>query len=153
MSSDENTNTSSKNTFNGHTFVKSGEFWGLTIGSYNFLFRNFPSESALTEKGNISTIDQYAGKPLYISSENMQASFEIYNNLNKIVERWQFACESGKNCTENLPIKDCSSNFIILEEGNNEEIEQKQGCVYIRASSENITRITDEFIYRIIGVK
>jgi hypothetical protein len=152
---DKTASNSDKLIYNGFEFVKqSSELWSVSKDSYQFFFKYNPKE---TEKVSsmLNLVSSYANKPLYISSENIEASSEIYRNLfyqNKIVERINPACIEGEKCEDNSPIKTCKDNLIIIREGNATEIKQQDNCVFIYGKSENLTSLSDEFLFKITGI-
>jgi hypothetical protein len=143
--------------YNGETFISQNGFWFLNKYGANFSFISSPSEtdSLVLEREEISnTINDYSNVPIYIYSENSNAELEIYKNIFPIAERVQNACPSGKECSnENWPVKDCSENLIIIEESSVNEIVQEENCVYIRGNENNLIQISDEFLFKILGVK
>jgi hypothetical protein len=141
-----------KITYNGHEFINSNELWATTIGDYSFAFQYNPEQ---VEKipSTVNYLNSYEGRTLYFSSENQNALGEIYKNLNQIVGRFQEACLNETNCNENLPIKNCSNNFIIIKESNLTSITQEENCVFIEGNYENLTAITDEFLFKVLGVE
>jgi len=154
LSREETTNTE-KVIYNEFEFTKQSGFWNLNKENYQFSFKYNPKE---TEKINpaLNLLGSYANKPLYIYSENMEATTEIYRNLfyqNRIVERVQDACINGSRCDNNYPIKNCESNFIIIKESNNTEIKQQQNCVFISGNMGNLTELSDSFLFKLIGVQ
>jgi hypothetical protein len=147
-----NSNTDEKVTYKGYEFVSSNGFWTTKIGDYSFAFQYNPEQ---VEKVS-STVDysnKYQGKTLYFSSENPYAISEIYRNLDQIVGRFQEACLNETGCKENLPIKNCSNNFIVIRESNFTNILQDENCVFIEGNFENLTSITDEFLFKTLGVE
>jgi hypothetical protein len=141
--------------YNNYEFVKQNSFWMLTIGNFNFAFKYNPKEieNLSLNIENLSYVNSYNGKPLYVYSENSEAKLEIYQNFQNIVERMQSACYEKSKCQEDWPLKDCTNNFVIIQEGSSNKIEQKQNCVFIEGKKEDLTKLTDEFLYKIIGVK
>jgi len=145
--------------YNGFEFTNQNGFWVLDIENLEFAFRNNPNEVKRIDS-NVSLLNAYFNQPLYLSSEDGEASSEIYINLNQITLRMQNAClnssliqnKSKDSCDENLPIKDCNSNFIIIKESNNTEIIQNQKCVFIQGPKEELLNLTDEFLFKIIGI-
>ena len=135
--------------YNGFEFKSSGGFWVLEIGNMQFAFKYNPNEVERIDV-ELASLDKYYQKPLYINSENKEAEFEI-RNLNQVVLRKQYAC-LDEECEEDLPIKTCEDNFIIIREANNSNIIQDNNCVFILGPQENLTKITDEFLFKIIGV-
>jgi hypothetical protein len=57
------------------------------------------------------------------------------------------------DCEETLPIKTCEDNFIIIKENNFTNIIQEDNCVFIQGPSENLTMVSDEFLFHILGVR
>jgi len=140
--------------YRGYKFVEQNGFWGTTIGNYDFLFRYNPTQVESMEiEGDLNYLTSYSGKPLYVFSEDYVAEVEIYRNLGNIVQRFQGACPEGTNCTEDWPVKDCSNNFIIIKKANESRIYQEQNCAFIEGNAENLTQITDEFLFKITGIE
>ncbi len=158
-------NNSKKNlVYNQYEFVKQGDYWYSQINEKTFVFKYNPYE--IQESFNITgdglkSINNYQGNPLYIYSEDYQAEREIVLNLNGIPLRIQRACLNDSNfentkkelCPEELPIKDCSNNFIIIKESEKKEIYQKEGCAFILGEKENLLKLTDEYLFKILGLK
>ncbi|MFH1801297.1 MAG: hypothetical protein ABH804_00470 [archaeon] len=138
--------------YNGFEFVKINDLWFLSTGNYEFSFKYNPLQ---TENINseLKKISNYQGNPLYYSSENNEALSEIYINLNMIVQRFQPACLEGEECDENIPVKNCGDNFILIKEKNNSRIYQDENCVFIEGQKGDLTKLSDEFLFKIIGVK
>ncbi len=150
--------------YNGIEFVKQNELWFTRIGNLNFAFKNNPKE---VEKINseLNSVENYYGKPLYISSENEAAEFEISQNLNEIFQRMQKACFKNEGnlsfdasffeeeCNDNSPIKTCEDNFIIIKNNNKTKMIQEKNCVFIQGPQENLTKIADEFLFKILKIE
>jgi len=140
--------------YNGFEFTKQSELWNVNIGNYQFYFMYNPKETERISSA-LNPLSSYSGKPLYIYSENSEALIEVYRNLfyqNQIVERVQDACFKGEKCDSNAPIKTCENNFIIIKESNITEIKQQQNCVFIQGNSQNLTKLTDGFLFKITGI-
>ena len=149
----EKTSPSKKITYNGFEFINQNGVWITQIGETQFAFKYNPKE---VEKitSELKSLENYYQKPLYLSSENGEAEAEIYQNLDKFVQRTQRAClEGGKCLDKNLPIKTCEDNFIIIEEGENYNIRQENNCVFIESTRENLTKLSDEFLFKITGIE
>ena len=66
----------------------------------------------------------------------------------------QLACLEGEECAnDELPIKTCEDNFIIIRESDVTEVVQEDNCVFIRGEAEELAKITDAFLLKIIGVQ
>ena len=141
--------------YSGFEFVNQNGFWFLDMGQFQFAFKYNPRQVERIDS-ELDYLNKYSGKPLYISSESAEAEAEIYRNLfyypNRIVERMQSACLTDENCGENSPIKTCADNFIIIKESENTEIIQNESCVFIKGPQQNLTKITDEFLFKILNI-
>ena len=137
--------------YNGFEFVNQNGLWILDIGGTKFGFKNNPNEVPRINS-LINSVKDYSGKPLYVYSENKMAEYEVYNNLRQVALRMQPACLNEEKCEKNIPVKTCEDNFIIIQESENLEILQNKSCVFIKGPQENLTQITDEFLFKVIGV-
>lgn len=138
--------------YNGYKFVYENEYWSTTIGSYKFIFKYNPTQVERIQS-ELRYLDSYSGAPLYISSEDYVSEAEIYRNFENTVERFQEACLSEKECQGNFPVKDCSNNFIIIRKANESKIYQEENCVFIEGREENLTQMTDEFLFWILDIE
>jgi len=134
--------------YNGFEFTNDNGVW--LIG--NFVFQNGPADVGNTSLGILNDVTSYQDRPLYIYSEDSSARVEAYINLGNIANRVQDACIEGTTCSENVPVKTCSDNFIIIKESNNTAIKQDGECVYIEGQKDDLVKLTDEFLYKILGV-
>ena len=144
--------SSNKVEYNGFEFIKQDNFWVLEIGDFEFVFTNNPNEVQEIET-EVNFLNNYAGKPLYLSSENSAATSEIVSNLNQIALRMQPACFNKSDCEQDIPSKTCEDNLIIIEEKNQTSIIQEENCVFIQGPKENLTQISDEFLFNILGIR
>src|SRR4030043_218564 len=141
--------------YNEIEFTKESGLWIAEIGNFQFSFKYNPEEIEKTNS-QLNSLNSYYEKPLYIYSEDTGAETEIYRNLfyyNQIVQRIQNPCleEDKEKCGENLPIKNCEDNFIIIRESNNTEIKQQENCVFIEGKKEDLTKLSDGFLFKITG--
>ena len=56
-------------------------------------------------------------------------------------------------CKEDFPVKDCENNFVIIRESNDTKIVQEKNCVFIQGEKENLTQITDEFLFNVFEIR
>lgn len=165
--------------YNGFSFIENNGYFFTSIGGYDFAIRTDPRNiDGSLINGTIKTLNSYSGAPLYYNSEDSEALIEIRNNFGQIVLRMNTeACPGetisfGENLSENksasqeflvpilecdeeknMPIKDCeSSNVVIIEIKNKSSILQKDNCVFISGSEDEILSITDEFILKVLGI-
>ena len=95
----------------------------------------------------------YYGKPLYLYSENREAEAEIYRNLYPIAGEMTYACPEGKSCDKNVSTRTCTDNFIIIRESENAMVYQEEGCVFIEGQGDNLAKMADGFLLKIMGVR
>lgn len=157
FSSKENEN-SEKIKYNGIEFIKTDEYWNFKLQGYNFITKYNPIEIENITFLSYSSINNYAGKPLYFVGDFNEPNYEISRNLNPFILRAQKACLNGP-CVGNLPIKNCSAdNIIIIQEPENEKegikesIYQQDNCIFIISSIENQARYADAFLFKILGI-
>jgi hypothetical protein len=147
--------SSSSIIYNNIQFTKTSGLWYAKPNELTFSFTYNPNEVEKTSN-ILNEISSYSGKPLYIYSKNSNAITEIYRNLvysNNIVLRMQEACPENENCNEDIPIKNCENNFIIIREANESRITQNNKCVFIEGKSEDLVKQTDSFLYKITGIQ
>lgn len=141
--------------YNGIDFTKESGLWNAKISNLQFSFVYNPQETGKINS-SLNKLEDYAGKPLYIYSENRETLTEIYRNLfyqNLIAQRVQEACIWEEKCEGDFPIKTCSDNFIIIKESENSQIYQQENCVFIEGKKEDLVRLADSFLFKIIGVQ
>ncbi len=144
--------------YNGQIFVNSNGLWQTQLGDFVFSFAYSPGEMFIFNS-ELNSIQSYVDLPLYVyieKQEDYAALNEIYRNLfynNKIVQRLQYACLEGEECEGDYPIKDCSTNMIIIKENNSSKLYQKENCVFIEGERQDLTKIADSFILKIVGLE
>ncbi len=143
--------------YNGYKFEASNGYWATTAGQYQFFFKLNPLEtknfSSSFDNTTLKLVQNYIGKPLYLYSQDSYASQELAQNLKPFVERYQPACFEATNCPQDIPIKDCTNNFIIYKISNSTSVRQQDNCVFIEGKQEDLVYLTDEFLFKILGIK
>ncbi len=139
---------SNKIDYNGFKFINQNGLWYLG----NFSFTYLPQEVNYTALG-INPITSYQGKPVYIYSENQGAEVEVTTNIGLVAQRVQKACPVGVSCDISIPVRTCSDNFIIIREGSNSSITQKDNCVLIEGQKKELTALADQFLFKTLGIK
>lgn len=149
----------SKIEYNEINFIKDKSgYWNFEINNQKFSTKYNPGE--INERGisffSYLNINSYKNKPLYFEGIG-EPVYEIGKNLRSFVSRVQGACLSEENCEENLPIKNCSANNIIIiqepDKNEREKIYTEDNCVFITASLSNQTMYADAFLFEILGIK
>ena len=151
-----NTNTNNINSnninsvnYNGFEFVEQNGFWILNQNGINFVFRYNPHKVPQIYS-NIKPLENYQNKTLYLYSEDVLAESEIYGNLLSFVNNVENACL--EECEENFPVKTCQDNFIIIREGNR-SITQENNCVFIEGKKEDLIKLADEFLFKLMNIE
>jgi len=142
--------------YNGLEFYPDNNYWLTDIGELTFKFRYNPKETENVSNyilNQVPLATDYLSKPLYLSSSNQEVLAEIYSNTKYFVERFQNACLNESNCPEDLPIKNCTENFIIIKEAEEPSLTIEENCVFIQGSQQDIVMLTDEFLYKLLGIK
>ena len=157
----QNSSEKNKIEYNEYKFSNENNLWITSINNVDFSFRYSPLETKDMEI-ILKNINNYYNKPLYVYSEDASSEIELKRNLQQIATRIQPACFSNETCDGDFPIKTCSDNFIIIEvseanetgsEQNEEEITQKENCVYIKGEKQDLVKLTDSFLYKILDIK
>jgi len=141
--------------YKGVTFVRNGDYWNSNFKGQNFITQYNPEEVKDINVFTKMYLTDYSGKPLYFVTESGQAEMELAVNLKTSVLRIQNACISEKNCENNLPIKNCSiDNIIVIKEAINEteSIYQDKKCVFITAEYSNMTKYEDAFLFKVLEI-
>lgn len=138
--------------YNGFEFVNQNEHWFMSVGGMNFVFKYTPNQ---VEKINsiINPVGNYYNQPLYVFSENEDAKMEIYRNLEQVALRIRPAYLEGREGEENWPVKTCEDNFIIIKESDVIGISQDENCVFISGPQENLTKLADGFLFKVLGIE
>lgn len=151
----ERTATGPVYNYNNYEFaLNQNGFWQTTINNQVYQFQNFPNETEdISLKG--FNLNFYSGRPLYFISESPDATSEIAGNLARVIPRTpQEVCLAGQNCTGDFPEKDCSlDNIIIIRENNESKVYSQENCVFIEGQYSELIKLSDSFLYRMLGVK
>ena len=149
--------------YKGIEFVQDNSgYWSFKIDGIDFLTKYNPEETEKISFSSDLNIADYSNKPLYFVGIFQEPNFEINRNLNSLVLRVQEACLSKNDCENDLPIKNCSvDNIIVIKEleidledesEEKENIYQQENCVFITASLGNQTKYADKFLFNILGI-
>jgi hypothetical protein len=137
---------------NGIEFIEQSGYWVAEINQAVFIFRYNPEQIQETNP-SLNLLDNYYNKVLYLNSNTSEAELELFANMGQFVTRIQRACLEGEECLyEDVPIKTCEDNFIIIEQAEEKEIIPNQNCVYIRGPEQELTQLTDEFLFNIFNI-
>jgi hypothetical protein len=149
-----NKNDVKKLEYKGIIFLKESEYWLFQYSGANFITKYNPKETENISSFGYLFLEKYKDKPLYIAGDRAEAYMEINTNLMQLVQRIQPSCNE-KNCSENLPVKNCSiDNIIIFIVPNNssDSIKIQEKCIIITADYPERIRYADNVIYKILGI-
>jgi hypothetical protein len=156
FSGEKENSSSEKITYNGIDFVRGDSgVWAFEFQNRQFLTQYNPQETGGISSLILRSPGDYSGQPLFFLGQS-GAVREIEYNLRSIVTRTQEGCiqEYEKRCNNATPIKNCSTdNVIIIEESNNTKITQEENCIFIEAPYENQTMAGDAFIFKVLGIQ
>ncbi len=136
--------------YKGFKFIQQNELWVLKLNIGDFIFSYNPND-VKKANGSINGFENYRDKKLYIYSENTEAESEIRINMAQFVESIEKACLDNMKCDQNILIKTCDENFIIIKSGN-EGIKQDKNCVFIEGKNEDLVNLADSFLLKILGI-
>lgn len=155
-------NAASKNStkeimYNKINFLNQNGFWVANYNQNKFVFTYNPMQIELLDTINFTrNIKDLLNQPLYIYSDNnYNAESEIRTNLLPFVNRIQDACPEGVRCNQknqDIPIKDCSNNFIIIQNGT-QGVRQEQNCIFISGNGQDLIKTIDSVLFKIIGIE
>ncbi len=147
---------SQKIDYNGIVFMQKSGYWSFEVDGNSFATKYNPNEVKDIGFLSFHKLNDYAGKPLYFVTKNRESMIELGANLNPFVQRIHNACLSEEDCEEDLPIKNCSiDNIIVIKEPKNESnnIYQEENCIFITADYENQTRYSDVLLFNILEIR
>ncbi len=126
--------------YNGFEFSFQNGFWVLNKDGNSFIFKYNPNQ---IEKTNaiFGDLENYKNKTIYINSDDIISESEIRVNLAQFSR------------IENSQNKGCEENYITIKESDESRILQDRNCVLIEGKKENLVKLTDEFLFKILGVE
>lgn len=141
-------------TYNGIVFTNQNGFWAANYQNERIAFTYLPSQIPESDLSNLTRdIDDFSDKPLYIFSEDYNAESEIGFNLLPFATEIENACPEGIECEdEKLQIRNCESNFIIIQNGN-EGVRQEENCIFISGRGDNLIKLADNVLFKIFGIR
>lgn len=151
---DSNSATNATVTYNGIAFTNQNGFWAMGYGNERLVFTYLPSQIAESDLTNLTkSIDDFSNKSLYIFSEDYNAESEIKFNLLPFASEIKNACPAGIACdNEELPIKNCEDNFIIIRSGD-ESVREEKNCIFIYGEGDNLIKLADNVLFKIFGIR
>lgn len=142
FNNNEETNQNNKKiNYNDFEFSEQNGFWLLNKNGNSFIFSYNPSEVERINF-NVNHLENYYEKNLYINSEDIESESELRANLGQFVKNIQIQ----KNET-------CEDNIIVIKGGIENKIYQDKNCVFIEGKNEELIKLTDLFLFKILGIE
>ncbi len=138
--------------YNGVDFLFSNGKWYFEMDGRVFSTYFNPEDTENISIAGSMKLGDYTNQALFFSVGSSQDAIqEITSNLGNLVTRTQYVCI--EDCEEDLPIKNCSEgNIIITLDVNQTSVKQEDKCVYLLASNEEMIRVSDAFIFKLLGI-
>ncbi|MBM3247618.1 hypothetical protein FJZ17_03725 [Candidatus Pacearchaeota archaeon] len=133
-------------------------YWDFELNSQKYTTLYNPLDVANVSIEAEKALGEYAGKTLYFASPGSEdysegARAEILTNLGYFISKTNFACLNS-DCIEDYPIKNCSSDSLVLFElSNKSSVKSKEKCIIIQYKEGEAELVADAFLYRILGLK
>jgi hypothetical protein len=120
--------------------------WGVTLGDNTVYLTNSPDSVSGIDVSVDKTLEDYVGQNLYVDSSDELIANEIGSTLGIYTLRAQRACFG--ECGEDLPIKTCEDNLIVISNATIGRVYQEDNCIFIEGGMLE----ADAFLYRVLGV-
>lgn len=148
-----NAGTNASITYNGMVFSNQNGFWATDYMNERLVFTYLPSQIIEDDLSNLTKgIGDFLSKPLYISSEDLNAESEIKFNMLPFANEVKNACLEGTSC-EGEDTKDCTTdNFIIINNGN-EEVREEGTCIFISGEGDGLIKLIDNILFKMFGIR
>jgi hypothetical protein len=132
-------------TYNGIPFSNQNGFWITSYSNQRLVFTYFPSQITSDLLNITRGIGDFAGKPVYLFSEDSNSTSELSVNLAGFV--------SQIVPVQNLSSVDCSKNFIIIEKSLSDSVSQQQNCIFISGQQQDLIALSDNVMFKLFGIK
>ncbi|MFA5485341.1 MAG: hypothetical protein WC260_03800 [Candidatus Pacearchaeota archaeon] len=132
-------------------FIQQNELWYTQINNDYYIFEYLPNQIADIIINTTMKIQNIENKPLYIVNPQ-DISYILTSNLQNHVLRFQEACINLEECNENIPLKDCSIDNIIIIKSSSEKTQviQDQNCIYLEG---DISKTSNKFLYSLFNIE
>ena len=135
-------NSSQIVTYNGIKFFSQNGLWTVERNNKKFIFSYNPTETPSTDLSNLTiSARDISDKPLYIYSYDNFAELEVKTNLMNISSKIQ-----------SIQTPNCNENSVIIENGTL-GVRQNQSCIFISGQGEDLIKLIDNVLFKILGMK
>jgi len=146
-------------TYSGINFIKTDyDTYRFKYGGRDYETYYNPEDTENISGQVTGIITNYANEPLYFgvnSREDLSipGNREILVNMQGLILREMVSC-LDEDCTENYPIKNCTSdNIIIFKYGEDINILQEDKCIYLYGPEEEHIRMADAFLFKLMKIQ
>jgi len=147
-------NSGDKKNYNGIEFSQDEYgLWVFSVYGGEFKTQSYPTETEEINFEGELNINELSGRTLYFSSDNNLAISEVIYNIGRFASRYQEACITDDNCENDLPVKTCEDNFIIIKESNQTKAYKSKNCVFIEYKEGEEILASDKYIFKILGIQ
>ena len=146
--------------YNGLKFTQT-EYgtWAFSANDKNFETKFNPEQTKDVSNILIKNLQDYYNQPLYFGADSTSevsslGNAEITRNLAQFIVKAQLSCITN-NCLEDNPIKNCSSDNVIIFKSsalNITRIGEDDDCVILEYSPGEEELIADAFLFKIFGI-
>lgn len=144
--------TGARVTYGAYSFQQVGSYWQLEDSAQLLYFQYNPGQIARIP-ASVPPASTYTSAPLYIASESGAATQEIFSTLIPFSLRIQEACHEDAECiSEDFPQKTCSDHVIVVRFAEEPSIFTEENCVFIEGTPDGIMNVTDEYLFRTLGI-
>ncbi len=142
--------------YNGYDFIKVEGKWVIYIDDKYFSFDYLPSEVSDVDVGNF---ELGSGK-IYIAYLPAEKDSVIEYNMLRLYDIIQyrgvlpvFACTGEDGCPD-IPVVTCDNEnkVIRFKKLDDYGVAIEDNCVILRGEGTDLTKVTDRFIYHLLGV-
>ncbi|MDD4563696.1 MAG: hypothetical protein PHF09_02370 [Candidatus Nanoarchaeia archaeon] len=132
-------------------FIQQNDLWYTQINNNNYVFNYLPDQLKEIPINTTITIQNLENKPLYIVSPQ-DISYILTSNLQNHILRFQEACINLEECSEITPLKNCSTDNIIIINSSSEktQITQDQNCIFLEG---DISKAANKFVYSLFNIE
>ena len=131
--------------------LKQDNLWHFTFENKEFSTFYNPEQTENIISDNLN-LNKFYGGILYFSQDSdTEGINEIFKNIGMFFSRIQEACI--EECKEDLPVKNCSDNIILIREASENLIKQEDNCVYILANKTETIKASDAFIFKFLQIQ
>lgn len=126
-------------------------YWHFFINNVEFATQHNPLETENITSSLTARLESFSNQNLYFTYDSERyATEELARNIGRLSSRVQYVCLG--ECEQDLPVKNCTENIILVQDSNQTLIKQEDNCIYILSNTENSVRAADKLIFDLLGI-